>query len=165
MEIWAYGKAHLKVNSIINGYMASFTMMAMKEIVSCYRGFEELGPVVDIDGGHGVALGLIVKAYLHVQGINFDLPHVIQTALDIPGIEHMEGNMFESIPHGDGIILKSVLHDWDDDSCVKILDYCYKALGEKGKLVLLEAMLPNLQVPTEGLEMLGDFVMMAHGNG
>ncbi|GLJ29166.1 hypothetical protein SUGI_0575060 [Cryptomeria japonica] len=68
------------------------------------------------------------EAYPHVRGINFDLPHVVQTAPAIPGIEHVEGNMFESIPHGDGIILKNVLHDWDDESCVKIVDNCYKAL-------------------------------------
>ncbi|GLJ29167.1 hypothetical protein SUGI_0575070 [Cryptomeria japonica] len=57
MDIWGYGKDHPEVNSILNDCMASFTMTAMKQIVSCYRGFEELETVVDVGGGHGAALG------------------------------------------------------------------------------------------------------------
>ncbi|XP_057830896.2 caffeic acid 3-O-methyltransferase 3 isoform X2 [Cryptomeria japonica] len=106
MDIFAYGKDHPEVDSIINDCMASFTMTTMKQIVSCYRGFEELGTVVDVGGGHGAALGVIVKAYPHIRGINFDLHHVVQTAPSIPGIENVGGNMFESIPYGDGIFLK-----------------------------------------------------------
>ncbi|GLJ29168.1 hypothetical protein SUGI_0575080 [Cryptomeria japonica] len=60
MDIWGYGKDHPELNSIINDCMESFTMTTMKQIVSCYRGFEELETVVNVGGGNGAALWVIV---------------------------------------------------------------------------------------------------------
>jgi hypothetical protein len=40
---------------------------------------------VDVGGGIGRALETIISSYPHIQGINYDLPHVIADAPTIPG--------------------------------------------------------------------------------
>ncbi|KAI3898264.1 hypothetical protein MKX03_011332, partial [Papaver bracteatum] len=48
----------------------------------------------------------IVKANPQIQGINFDLPHVVATASDFPGVKHVGGDMFTDIPKADAFIMK-----------------------------------------------------------
>ena len=45
------------------------------------------------------------------------------------------------------IILQWILHDWSDEDCTKILQSCWKALPEKGKLILVEYVLPMIPEP------------------
>ncbi|CAN4113727.1 unnamed protein product [Withania somnifera] len=85
----------------------------------------------------------IVSKYPHIKGVNFDLPHVIKEAPAYPGVEHVSGDMFQSVPQGDMIFIKHVLHDWDDDDCIKILKNCWKSLPNSGKVVLIEHIKPE----------------------
>jgi caffeic acid 3-O-methyltransferase len=50
-----------------------------------YEGFKHVQCLVDVGGGVGGALTQIVAAHPHIRGRNFDLPHVISTAPQIPG--------------------------------------------------------------------------------
>nr|GFB72026.1 caffeic acid 3-O-methyltransferase-like [Tanacetum cinerariifolium] len=79
-----------------------------------------------------------------VKGVNLDLPHVIRHAPVYPGIEHIGGDMFQEVSHGDAICMKWILHDWSDDQCVKLLKNCYNALPIDGKVFIVEAVLPFL---------------------
>ncbi|KAH9301259.1 hypothetical protein KI387_012842, partial [Taxus chinensis] len=69
-------------------------------------------------------------------------------------IEHVGGSMFDGIPSADAIFIKNVLIDWDDESCMKILKNCHKALPENGKLVVIEEMMPDAVEPREIVEIL-----------
>jgi hypothetical protein len=42
----------------------------------------------------------------------------------------------------DAYILNSVIHDWDDDHSVAILRNCRRATVEKGKVLLVEMLMP-----------------------
>uniref|UniRef100_A0A804HZV9 O-methyltransferase C-terminal domain-containing protein n=1 Tax=Musa acuminata subsp. malaccensis TaxID=214687 RepID=A0A804HZV9_MUSAM len=53
--------------------------------------------------------------------------------------------MFEAVPRGDAIFLKLILHDRSDENCVKLLNNCWKALPEKGKVIVVECVLPAFQ--------------------
>ncbi|KAG6484040.1 hypothetical protein ZIOFF_060833 [Zingiber officinale] len=53
------------------------------------------------------------------------------------GVEHVGGDMFVSVPNGDVIFMKWILHDWSDEYCAKILENCWKVLLEKGNETLL----------------------------
>ncbi|KAH9317543.1 hypothetical protein KI387_019312 [Taxus chinensis] len=144
-SIYACGKDNPDFNNVLNDYMAAHTMTAIGQIVNHYQGFKDLKSLVDVGGGNGTALREILKVYPHIRGINFDLPHVVAAAPEIPGIEHVGGSMFESVPSGtDAIFIKKVLLDWDDTSCMKILENCHKALPENGKLILIEEAVPDL---------------------
>jgi hypothetical protein len=43
----------------------------------------------------------------------------------------------------DAYILKSVIHDWDDDRSVLILKNCRRAMSGNGKLLLVERVMPT----------------------
>ncbi|GLJ19598.1 hypothetical protein SUGI_0354650 [Cryptomeria japonica] len=164
-DLWAYEKDDPAVNDVFNNSMSTLTVLGMGQILSCYDGFKEVTTLVDVGGGKGTALAHIVKVYPHIHGINFDLPHVVQTAPSVPGIENVGGGMFDSIPSADAIFFKNVLTDWDDESCIKILQNCHKALPKSGRLILAETMTAEDSNSYESNEMVFDLVMIALANG
>ncbi|XP_031253949.1 caffeic acid 3-O-methyltransferase-like [Pistacia vera] len=130
-------------NNIFNSAMVGLSQFVMKGILEVYRGYEGLSSLVDVGGGIGKCLHMITSKYPHIKGINYDLPHVIQSAPSYPGIEHVGGDMFSNVPTADAITLKNILHDWSDENCIKILGNCYTALPSNGKLIILSAVLPE----------------------
>ncbi|KAK8352117.1 hypothetical protein V6Z11_A05G074300 [Gossypium hirsutum] len=123
--------------------------------------------IVDIGGGLGVSLRFITSKYPSIKGINFDLPHVIQHAPPIPGVEHVAGDMFQNVPKGDAIFMKFILHDWRDDDCLKLLKNCYKAIPDEGKIVVVDCMLPDVPDTSSGVRATcqADVVMMTQNPG
>ncbi|CAI9300805.1 unnamed protein product [Lactuca saligna] len=129
--------------------------------------------LVDVGGGLGATLGIILSKYPNIKGINFDMPHVIKDApLICPGVEHVGGDMFQSVPKGDVIFMKWILHDWGDDYCMKLLKNCWMALPEDGKVVVLETIVPDEQPTNNNGEtdvvmsnLDGDMVMLAINPG
>ncbi|KAF3674629.1 hypothetical protein FXO37_06285 [Capsicum annuum] len=56
------------------------------------------------------------------------------------------GDMFQSIPHADAILLKLVMHNWSNEDCMKILQRCreastYKDEGRKRKVLIIDMVL------------------------
>ena len=51
---------------------------------------------------------------------------------------------------GDAYILAQILHDWDDDRCVAILEQCRRAIPDHGKLLVVELVLPQGDEPSFG---------------
>ena len=101
--------------------------------------------IVDVGGGHGVLLAGILSAIPKVRGALYDLPNVVAgaEALRAPEIagrcEIVGGDFFKSVPaDGDGYILSRVIHDWDDDAALKILDNCRSVIRLDGRLLLVE---------------------------
>ncbi|KAJ0439597.1 putative caffeate O-methyltransferase [Helianthus annuus] len=129
-------------NEIFNKSMVHHSTIVIKEVLKHYNGFDKLKRVVDVGGGFGTAIKLIVSKHPHIKGINYDLPHVIQHAPLYPGIQHVGGDMFQNVPEGDAIFMKWILHDWSDERCVTLLKNCYKALRHDGKVIVVDAILP-----------------------
>ncbi|CAM6118781.1 unnamed protein product [Calypogeia fissa] len=95
--------------------------------------------LVDVGGSHGHAIAAVVARNPQIQGINFDLPHVVAKAPAIKGVQHVGGNFFDSVPSGDAMFLKWILHNYPDEEAIKILQSCFKALPTKsGKVILVE---------------------------
>ncbi|KAL5795912.1 hypothetical protein ACOSQ2_000732 [Xanthoceras sorbifolium] len=132
-----------RFNEVFNKGMYNHTTIVIKKILEVYTGFENLKQLVDVGGGLGVTLKAITAKYPHIKGINFDLPHVIQHASNCPGVEHIGGDMFESIPQSEAIFLKWILHDWSDEHCLRLLKNCYKAIPDDGKVIVVEATVPD----------------------
>ncbi|MBA0755386.1 hypothetical protein Gogos_020678 [Gossypium gossypioides] len=91
--------------------MANASKIIVKEILEKYHGFQGITNLVDVGGGFGVTLNMIISKYPSIKGINYDLPHVIQQAPSFHGIEHVGGDMFSSVPKADAIMIKEVLHN------------------------------------------------------
>lgn len=142
MHIFKYTGLDQKFNETFNTAMINHTKVVVQKVLECYRGFEHLKTLVDAGGGLGITLGMITSKYPNLKGINYDLPHVIERAPTYPGVEHIGGDMFDSVPRADAIFMKWILHDWDDGHCIKLLRNCYKALPKNGKVIALDAILP-----------------------
>ncbi|CAI8607768.1 unnamed protein product [Vicia faba] len=148
MQSFEYPNVDPRFNDIFNNSMVSCTTIIMKRILEIYDGFEHINKLVDVGGGLGINLKLITSKYLHIQGVNFDLPHVIEHAPTYEGVTHVGGDMFESVPNGDAIFLKWILHDWSDEHCLKLLKNCHKAIPDNGKVIVVELISPVLPEST-----------------
>ncbi|KAI3505379.1 hypothetical protein L1887_27492 [Cichorium endivia] len=165
-ELYDLSLVNSEYNTLFNEGMACTAKITMEAVISSYRnGFlMSKGSVVDVGGGTGVAISEIVKAYPHLKGINFDLPHVISTAPTYDGVTHVAGDMFNAIPPAEMIFLKWILHNWSDEDCVKILKNCRKALPkETGKVIIVEIVHNLLEDdPFNYTRVAFDLVMFAH---
>ena len=74
------------------------------------------------------------------------------------------GDFFESVPEGgDAYVLSHIIHDWNEDQCITILENCRKAMGANSHLLLVEMVLPAGDEPHPG-KML-DMVMLVVPGG
>ena len=82
--------------------------------------------------------------------------------------ELVEGDFFSSVPAGgDVYVLKSILHDWDDERCVSILQNCRAAMDEGVRLAIIELLLPERMTASGPLlsAALLDLIMLAYAGG
>jgi hypothetical protein len=95
--------------------------------------------VLDVGGGNGEFCRLLQPRFPDVQFAALDL----EEHLDTPEFSHLRGDFFQAVPTGfDHLLLKNILHDWEDDQAVTILNNC-RAAVEQGRLSLVELVLPN----------------------
>jgi hypothetical protein len=133
--------------------------------------FSRVASVVDVGGNQGTLLAAILRKHPAVRGVLFDLPHVVSTAKDrlaAAGVEHRctitGGDFFTAVPPGgDVYILSYVLHDWDDERCVAIMNHCRSAMSDGGKLLIVEAVLPEGDEPFFGKWVDLHMLVMASG--
>ncbi|KAF8082076.1 hypothetical protein N665_0849s0004 [Sinapis alba] len=128
---------------MFNGAISEASRLSMSKVLEVYGGFEDVNTLVDVGGGYGTAISLVISKYPHIKGFNLDLPCVIANAPLYPGVEHVSGDMFREIPKGDAMFLKWVLHCWNDEDCVKILKNCRRSLSETGKLIIVDVIKPT----------------------
>nr|BAC78827.1 caffeic acid O-methyltransferase [Rosa chinensis var. spontanea] len=167
MTAFDYHGTDPRFNKVFNKGMADHSTITMKKILETYKGFEGLTSIVDVGGGTGAVVNMIVSKYPSIKGINFDLPHVIEDAPQYPGVQHVGGDMFVSVPKGDAIFMKWICHDWSDEHCLKFLKNCYAALPDNGKVILGECILPvapDTSLATKGVVHI-DVIMLAHNPG
>uniref|UniRef100_A0A0D9XSM8 O-methyltransferase domain-containing protein n=1 Tax=Leersia perrieri TaxID=77586 RepID=A0A0D9XSM8_9ORYZ len=103
-----------------------------------------VGTLVDVGGGHGNAARAIAAAFPDVKCTVMDLPHVVSEAAADETVEFVAGDMFEHIPPADAVLLKLILHCWEDDNCVKILRRCKEAISAKGpggKVIIIDGVM------------------------
>ncbi|KAG9441602.1 hypothetical protein H6P81_017456 [Aristolochia fimbriata] len=167
VDVWSFASADLAHSELINTAMACVAKTTMRAILQGSVGvFEGLSTVVDVGGGNGTAMRMLVEKCPWIRAINFDSPHVVEAAPQIQGVQHIGGDMFKSVPQADAAYLMSVLHDWEDQECIQILKNCKNAIDkEKGKIIIIEAVIDENYSKKHGLSEVGlmlDMVMMAH---
>ncbi|EFJ36919.1 hypothetical protein SELMODRAFT_227279 [Selaginella moellendorffii] len=135
--------------TVFNTVMSAYTRRTMRLALQVYDGFQHAKVIVDVGGSLGASLEIILAKYPNVKGINFDLPVVVEHAAKVQGMENVGGDMFVSVPQGDLMLLKWVLHDWSDEKAIKILENCRKSLAEGGKVVVIDALLPEVAEKSE----------------
>jgi len=146
-----------RASQIFNEGMTSFSAATGEAVLDAYD-YSGIKRLIDVGGGHGYLLASIVRHYPEMTGILFDSPSVINGAQPILNacntdsqFELVGGDFFEKIDvKGDAIIMKHILHDWDEKSCLKILRNCHAALPKNGKLLVVEMVIPGPNQPAIG---------------
>ncbi|GMJ06503.1 caffeate O-methyltransferase 1, O-methyltransferase 1, O-methyltransferase 3 [Hibiscus trionum] len=157
MGAFEYLGGDSRLNMIFNKGMSDHSTILMKSILEIYDGFDGLKTLVDVGGGIGATLSMIVSKYPTINAINFDLPHVIQNAPAYPGVKHVSGDMFVSVPKGDAIFMKWICHGWSDEHCSKFLKKCYEALPDNGKMIVADSILPDYPDPSLATKLVTTF--------
>ncbi|KAH9763733.1 methyltransferase 2 domain-containing protein [Citrus sinensis] len=130
-----YGKMP-EMNGLMRKAMSGVSVPFMTSVLDGYNGFKGVKRLVEVGGSAGDCLRMILQKHRFIcEGMNFDLPEVVGEAPSIPGVTHIGGDMFKSIPATDAIFMKWVLTTWTDDECKLIMENCYKALLAGGELL------------------------------
>ncbi|HWR34161.1 MAG TPA: methyltransferase [Chitinophagaceae bacterium] len=123
-----------------NHYMTTLTTMVAPVVAEAYD-FSAFDTICDVGGGQGLLLKAIMEKFHHSKGVLFDMgsavkEHVLKDLSD--RVDIVSGNFFDSIPSADCMVLKTIIHDWNDENAIRILTNCRKNLKTGGKILLVE---------------------------
>lgn len=90
MSSFNYMGKDMRFNKMFNDFAFNQTTIIMGRMLNLYNGFEDINTLVDVGGGSGASLNLIVSKHPTINGINFDLPYVIANAPLIKGTNHIQ---------------------------------------------------------------------------
>jgi len=118
--------------------------------------FSRFGTLVDVGGGDGTLLAAVLTATPMLHGVLFDTAAGVAQAperLAAAGVadrcQVLEGDFFQGVPEGgDAYIMKSIIHDWDDERCVTILANCRQAMADGGRVLIIEPVVPARVEPS-----------------
>ena len=170
MPIFDYFAQHPEAASYFSKAMVGFHGSEPPTVAEAYD-FSSVKTVVDVGGATGNMLAAILSRHPGVQGVLFDLPHVVRDAPDLlasRGVsEHVAietGSFFERVPSGgDAYVLSHIIHDWSEAQCLTILGNCRDAMGPDSRLLIVETVLPEGDTPHQGK--LQDLVMLVFPGG
>ncbi|MGI5195747.1 methyltransferase [Streptomyces sp. CA-288835] len=130
-----------------------------------------LSTAIDVGGGDGHLVLALMEANSALQGQVLDLPHAIDDALqqaERRGLSDrfsgVPGDFFDEVPSADLYLLKTVLHDWDDERCTTILRNCRSAAGEGGRALVVE-MLVDQEIGKPDFATIADVTMLCVTGG
>jgi trans-aconitate methyltransferase len=111
----------------------------------------EAGLIVDLGGGSGALLCALLERCPDAQGLLFDqasamaaAPQILEQAGVAQRCRITAGDFFAAVPEGgDLYLLKSVLHNWDDEHCRLILRHCASAMAGHARLAVIERIVPE----------------------
>jgi len=140
---------HATAAALFHDAMTGYSAQEAEAILAGYD-FSRVTNVVDVGGGHGALLARLLRAHRGLSGVVLDLP------ASAPGARRLlaeagvagrgafaAGDFFDAIPRGgDVYLLKSVIHNWDDEAAVRILRRCREAMAEDARLLVIERVIP-----------------------
>ncbi|MEV3872038.1 methyltransferase [Streptomyces sp. NPDC049906] len=150
--------------AVFHDGMAAMSSVEDGPIADAYD-FPATGTVVDIGGGRGGFLAAALRRAPGLTGVLHDRGHVLaghrlagEAALTGRWTTE-EGDFFHAVPTGDLLVLKRVLHDWQDDQCVRVLSHCRRALAPGGRVLVVDAVVRSDGRPHQAKDL--DLLMMA----
>lgn len=168
-EHFAVMQADPAAADIFNRAMAEGSLRVGRALAAAcdFSGFSRL---MDVGGGYGALLVGPLEANPSLAGQVYDLPALAGPARTWLGEQGMEarvdyvgGSFFEAVPQGaDCILLKFILHDWNDERCRTILRHCRSAVGA-GTILIIERIVPDTVSPADTDVIRGDLVMLGVG--
>jgi hypothetical protein len=124
--------------------------------------FSAFDTIIDIGGGNASVLIEILRAAPSTRGIVFDLPAVADRTRQILREARLDdrctaapGSFFQpaDIPRAgpqSAYLLRHIIHDWDDDRSIQILENCRRAAAPGAKILVVESVIPEGNEPHPG---------------
>ena len=108
--------------------------------------FNSVETIVDVGGGHGILLAVLLNRYQHLQGYLLERPSVVGRARRLldrwnlgDRVQIVSGDFFDEVPtNGDVYILKKVMQAWGADDAQRILETCRKAMTTQDQLFVVD---------------------------
>lgn len=155
--IFDYLGEHPEKAKVFDAAMVGIHGRESNAVLEAYD-FPETGVVVDIGGGNGSQITGVLQRQTALNGILFDLPHVVERAqprIDEAGLadrcQLVGGSFFESVPEGgDLYMMRHIIHDWDEEKTALILKNCHQAMAAESKLLVVESVIPEGNQPFGG---------------
>ncbi|MBP7654197.1 hypothetical protein KA977_12300 [Candidatus Dependentiae bacterium] len=143
-DIFSYFNKNKERSEVFSDSMAELSGQALPYILK--YDFTGINTIADIGGGYGQVLFPLLNKFDKIKGILFDCEIVIEKARENNRFgsrcEFVAGSFFESLNiKPDLIILKWILHDWDDEHSLIILKNCCEILEKGNKLLVIETMI------------------------
>ncbi len=154
MEFFDYLAAHPESLQTFGEALKVHSAITNKALLARYD-FSGIRRLVDVGGGFGHLMIGVLEHYPEIdRAVLFDRPETVAMApTEVPvrdssiaaRLDYVGGNMFEDVPPAaDAYVLKFVLHNWDDASCVRILKNIGARLERGGRLICIDNVLPPL---------------------
>ena len=148
--IYEYLGANAQASAIFQQAMADASQLAADAVVAAYP-LPPAAHVVDIGGGYGTLLMVLLLAHPTARGTLFERQAVLDGAK--ARIEAADlgsrctlagGDFFAAIPvGGDVYILSRILMDHDNAHCITILRNCHQAMAPNARLLIVQQVLPD----------------------
>ncbi len=133
----------------IDSSKASIYSSADDAILAAYD-FSSIKKLVHVGAGNASLTVRILAANPTVEAVAFDIASSRAETQRVIEANHLSdrcrvvsGTLFDQIPAGDTILLRGVIHYWDDESAITILRNCRAALLPHGRLVIAEMLMPH----------------------
>jgi predicted O-methyltransferase YrrM len=169
LEWWEYLKANPQELELFGEAMKSNSIGSMLGVLK-FCDFSNSKKIADIGGGFGHLAIALLEKYPHLHGVVVDLPDLIpiakkqmqfKDATVASRLEYVGGDMFKSVPAADTYIFKHIMHDWDDDHCVRVLRNCHSTMEGDGRLLCIDSVIPPMGDTSGATAKVTDIVMMA----
>ena len=167
MGWWDYLNANPKELANFGEAMKANSQNSMQGVLeNC--DFHAVTNVADLGGGFGHLVIALLEKYPVLHGILVDLPELIPVAQEknpapeavAARLEYHGQNMFERVPSAHTYIMKHIIHDWDDEHCVRLLQNCRDSMRGDGRVICIDAVLPPMGDSSGTPAKLLDLLMM-----
>ena len=156
-SLFEYASQNSDYSKVFNDAMSSYSAMHTAMVLEALNGYDftNISHVCEIGGGQGHLLSHLQSKYNQLNGMILELEHVVNNQDSSwpakMGLQnrckYIKGNMFEQVPSADLYVMKMILHDWNDDECIKILSNIHRSASDKSKLFIVEHIVPDPDTP------------------
>lgn len=153
-SLWDWYGSHPEEAAAFSGAMDNLAAQVAEEVTRAID-FSSVGRVVDVGGANGTLVNAVLRAFPNTRGVLLDLPHVVEPAkkaLATLGLaercEAIGGDFFTAVPAGDVMLLKQILHDWNDEQCATLLRNCASSLPHAGRVLVVEMVVSEDGTPS-----------------
>lgn len=132
------------------GGMTGLSMGAAKGIAAQFP-WSRYKTFVDVGGAQGCVAVQAALAHPHLTGSNFDLP-VVQPVFEdyakamgvSERLRFLPGNFFtDPIPPAEVLIMGHILHDWDLNEKMHLIENAYRTLPAGGSFIVFESLIDD----------------------